>query len=261
MKNSDHPFLKTCLLGIIILISLSNTYSQEVVKIMSYNIHHGANAESMDRMDSIAFLIKASGADIIGLQEVDSVCFRSGKVDQAKFLAEQLGMHYAFVRHFEFEGGAYGQALLSKYPISQVENHRLPVASSASSTSVAFLTAQIELPNNYLTIGVAHLDYRSDSSRQKQAEIILNILENQGNPVFLLGDMNAEPSSKTIEILRTAFVDTQKDTILTFPAINPTKKIDFIFADRNHPFRVLAAEALPFPYSDHLPIVTTVSIW
>ena len=73
--------------------------------------------------------------------------------------------------------------------------------------------------------------------------------------------MNAEPSSKTIEILRTAFVDTQKDTILTFPAINPTKKIDFIFADRNHPFRVLAAEALPFPYSDHLPIVTTVSIW
>ena len=32
----------------------------------------------------MADVITASGADIVGLQEVDSVCFRSGQIDQAK---------------------------------------------------------------------------------------------------------------------------------------------------------------------------------
>ena len=112
------------------------------LKIMTYNIHRGQDADNNDRLMEMAAFIKESGADIVGLQEVDSVCYRSGQVDQAKILAEYSGMHYAFVRHFAFQGGAYGQALLSKYPITEVRNNRLPVATDIPEQTTAFLTAR-----------------------------------------------------------------------------------------------------------------------
>ena len=60
----------------------------QTLRVMSYNIHIGENAANEDQLKNIADFIKSSKADIVGLQEVDSVCKRSGKVDQMKFLAE-----------------------------------------------------------------------------------------------------------------------------------------------------------------------------
>ena len=78
------------------------------LRIMSYNIHHGTDRNERNTIDSMGYFIKKIKPDIVGLQEVDSVCQRSGKVDQMKRLAEITGMYYAFVRHFPYQGGAYG---------------------------------------------------------------------------------------------------------------------------------------------------------
>lgn len=232
---------------------------QESLSIMSYNIHRGQDADNQDQLKEIARFIKESGAEIVGLQEVDSVCYRSDQVDQAAVLGELTGMHYAFVRHFEFEGGAYGQALLSKYPISNVVNQRLPIVSDPPGETRAFLTADVELPSgNKWTVGVAHLDYRSADSRVRQAKMAADILMESEHPSILLGDMNAEPGSETISVLRESFRDTQPDDSFTFPDDHPIKKIDFIFIEKTYDFEVLEQKVFPVRYSDHLPVLSVI---
>ncbi|MCG7860088.1 hypothetical protein MD537_24115, partial [Flavihumibacter sediminis] len=89
---------------------------QPGITVMSYNIHHGADKEERNTLDSIGTFILSTKAQLVGLQEVDSVCTRSGQIDQMQRLAEITGMHFAFVRHFAYQGGAYGQGILSRYP-------------------------------------------------------------------------------------------------------------------------------------------------
>ena len=142
----------------LMLLLLNNITAQHRLNIMTYNIHHGNDDKEVNQLRAIADLILKSGADIVGLQEVDSVCIRSGRVDQAKALAELTGMHYAYVRHFAFEGGSYGLALLSKYSISKLTNHRLLIASTIPNETRALLTAEVKVsPKKKWLVGVAHL--------------------------------------------------------------------------------------------------------
>ncbi|MFW5700343.1 MAG: endonuclease/exonuclease/phosphatase family protein [Cyclobacteriaceae bacterium] len=232
---------------------------QQKLSIMSYNIHRGQDADNNDKLEAMAKLIKKSDADIVGLQEVDSVCFRSGQIDQAKKLAELTGMQFAFVRHFAFDGGAYGLALLSKHPISDVRNHRLPVTSDDQEKTVAFLTANVAVSSTqtYL-IGVAHLDYRDANSRFRQANIIIDYYNNNTSPGILIGDMNAEPGSREMSVLLNYFTDTQPDGFYTFPAVKPTKKIDYVFVDKFQEIKIIKKKVLTAPHSDHLPVLSTI---
>lgn len=247
-----------CSVAFLILAASGWVHAQNQLGILSYNIHHGQDVNNKDRLKEMAAVITASGADIVGLQEVDSVCYRSGQVDQAQKLAELTGMHYVYVRHFAFEGGSYGQALLSKYPISTVVNHRLPIASDIPGETRAFLVADVTVSStaNWL-IGVAHLDYRDADSRVNQAIQIKGIFKASQRPGILVGDMNANPDSKVIAVLREHFLDTQPDDFFTFPAIDPNKKIDYIFVD-SPSIKIIKAEVIPVEYSDHRPVYTVI---
>jgi endonuclease/exonuclease/phosphatase family metal-dependent hydrolase len=81
------------------MIGVLQQADSQTLKVMSYNIHVGQDASNSDQLKNMADLIRSSKADLIGLQEVDSVCNRSGNIDQIKFLAEQTGMFYAYARH------------------------------------------------------------------------------------------------------------------------------------------------------------------
>lgn len=97
----------------------------QTLKLISYNIHHGTNKGGRNTLEEIGEFLKLQKADLIGLQEVDSMCNRSGIVDQMKELAALTGMHYAFARHFAYDGGAYGLGILSRYPIPGERNDRI----------------------------------------------------------------------------------------------------------------------------------------
>src|SRR5690606_6574081 len=121
------------------------------LKVMSYNIHIGQNAANEDRLREIGHLIKKSGADLVGLQEVDSVCNRSGNVDQMKVLSEITGMYYGYVRHFAFDGGSYGLGVLSKYPIEVHNGQRISISSQAQPETRALLHATIRFKGKLVT--------------------------------------------------------------------------------------------------------------
>ncbi len=65
------------------------------LRVMSFNIHHGADGDDVLDLERTAAVIEASGAEVISLQEVDDAwSSRSDFEDQAARLAELLDMHY-----------------------------------------------------------------------------------------------------------------------------------------------------------------------
>jgi endonuclease/exonuclease/phosphatase family metal-dependent hydrolase len=195
------------------------------------------------------------------LTEVDSVCKRSGNTDQAKILAELTGMHYTYVRHFAFDGGSYGLALLSKFPITNTKNNRLPVLTTDNGNTRAFLTSDLTLPGNKKVIAaVAHLDYRSDSSRMDQSEIIVNMFKDEKVPVLLLGDLNAGPQSVSILTLKSLFVDTNRPDYFTYPVTEAINKIDYILVNKMHFKKTVDEPFYDVQFSDHLPILSMIKL-
>lgn len=249
------------IINLLISLSFQKIIAQENLKVMSYNIHRGQDSNNEDRLMDMARFIRECNVDIVGLQEVDSVCYRSGRVDQAKVLAEKTGMNYTFARHFAFQGGAYGQAILSKFPIIEVWNHRLPIKSDKPEASTAFLSATINVKNKRWLVGVVHLDYRDENSRESQAQLINSIYNNPKTPCILMGDLNDEPSSKTVSILLQNFNDTHPDDSYTFPVGLPVKKIDYILINHTENVKIKKSEVLDIDFSDHCPIVTTFKIY
>jgi endonuclease/exonuclease/phosphatase family metal-dependent hydrolase len=87
------------------------------VRVDSYNNKHGLGNDNVLDLDRTAAVLRAQRPDIVGLQEVDDRATRSGGVPQAERLGELLGMGHAFGKFMDYQGGAYGMAILTRYPI------------------------------------------------------------------------------------------------------------------------------------------------
>lgn len=233
--------------------------AQESLTIMTYNIHHGANKQEELTLDSMGLFIKESGADIIGLQEVDSVCNRSGKTDQMKRLAEITGMHYAFVRHFAFQGGAYGQGILSRYPIKNIENIRLSLLKPDSlRQSLALITGEIEVPNKGIVL-FANAHFSLDAlTRLQQAKEVLAYLKEKKLPAIFVGDLNATPDQEEIRLLQKKLLRVSGLNQPSFPTEAPVKTIDYIFINRQMKAKTEHTHVPIVPFSDHLPVISGI---
>lgn len=234
-----------------------------VLKVASFNIAAGKVSD----MTAIAKAIKAMNVDIVALQEVDKLTARSGKVDQLAELMKLTGMHGVFGRAIDYDGGEYGLAYLSKYPIKDQVIYPLP--SGQREQRIAFV-AKVEVPNFAAPVTVvnAHLDTKEDPAMRLDQVRELNdrTIEIRGIKL-LFGDMNDVPQSVTWQELNRYWNDIQpgdKDG-RSWPAENAEIKVDYIFtgnAQRWHLDNLTIPNAtgewagINWPsVSDHLPIV------
>lgn len=87
--------------------------------VMAWNIHHGEGEDRKLDLDRIAGVIKLSAADVVLLQEVDDRTQRTGRVAQADELGRLTGMKATFGKAMDFQGGGYGNAILTRWaPLS-----------------------------------------------------------------------------------------------------------------------------------------------
>jgi endonuclease/exonuclease/phosphatase family metal-dependent hydrolase len=251
------------LLSVFLFSALVTGLMGQELKVMSYNIHHGRNSSGQIDLNAIAEVIKSSGAEVVGLQEVDSVCRRSGNVDQMKVLGKLTGMHYAFKKHFNYGGGSYGLGILSKFPISQVYEQRITSFSDKEDEDKTLVLLSADIPvRSAKTIHFAtvHFDYRKDPAvRLAQSSEVAECLSNINYPVVLTGDLNAEPDKLEIRNLYKAFTDTDTSGAFTFPADQPVKKIDYILISTPDLKKVVGHQVIDEPVaSDHRPVSATV---
>jgi endonuclease/exonuclease/phosphatase family metal-dependent hydrolase len=234
------------------------------LKVLSYNVHHcnPASKPGLIDVDGIAKVIIDSKADIVGLQEIDVNNERSGKhLDQAKELARLTGMEFYFSKGIDYKGGAFGTAILSKYPISQMETLYLPEETGTERRTLSIIT--VEFPEGKkIRFGNTHLDYTSDDNALDQAKAITSYFENEALPVVLVGDFNVEANSKTMAHLDKTYNRTcAQGCPNTFPVVKPSKAIDFILYSSGLGIQTLFHEVIQEHYaSDHLPVLAKLRL-
>lgn len=234
------------------------------IKILSYNVHHCSPPSNPALIDvaGIARVIIDSKADLIGLQEIDVNNERSGvNLDQAAKLAELTGMNFYFSKGIDYKGGAYGTAILSRYPISEMETILLPQESGTEQRTLSVLTVSFE-SGHKLRFANTHLDFTSDSNALAQAKRITGYFEREKLPVILVGDFNVEESSQTMGHLDKTFNRTcEQGCPNTIPVVNPRKTIDFIMYSEGFGIQTIFHEVIQEHYaSDHLPVFAKIRL-
>ncbi|WP_316789297.1 endonuclease/exonuclease/phosphatase family protein [Pedobacter frigoris] len=238
----------------------------DVLKVMSYNVHHcnpPAKAGVID-IDAIAAVINSVKPDIVGLQEIDVKTGRSGKdINQAQELAKKTGMHFFFGKAIDHDGGEYGVALLSKYPVSETQVYHLTSLPEIKGEPRVLITAKLLLPSGRaIRFGNTHLDAERDpANRMAQIKEINAIAQKEVLPFVITGDFNAYPESEVIKEMDLAFTRTCQTCQPTIPADKPSRSIDFIGYATKHPLVVKGHEVIVAPEpSDHLPVAAVLEL-
>lgn len=236
--------------------------SPRSLRVVSYNILAGDRG-----LAGIEAMLKTADADVIALQEVDDETKRSGRVDQAAVLGKKLSMHHAFAAHFPYQGGHFGVALLSKYPIARAERR------AVNGSRQALLDATVRTPSGDVRVLVVHytvtFPFRDEketaatnAARLAEATATAALAKQSNGPVLVLGDMNDDSGSPTYvqfsPFLQDACDVKGNGLAKTWNAAFPITRIDYVWASRD--FSVTSCGTLPGTASDHLPVVADLRL-
>jgi endonuclease/exonuclease/phosphatase family metal-dependent hydrolase len=239
---------------------------ETTVTVMSFNIHHGQGTDGVVDLERIARVIRASGADIAGLQEVDRhFADRSSWADQAAELAGLLDWHLAYGANIDLDPPApgrprvqFGNAVLSRHPIGRWQNTLL--FRSPGEEQRGLLHVEVDPPGLPLHVYVTHLDAFSEADRVQQAQQVAELV-GENCPAVLLGDFNARPETPEIGRLRATLTDTWTAAagggpLATHPADAPAARIDYIFTSQRLRAAWTSFSTDDPAASDHLPVVS-----
>jgi iduronate 2-sulfatase len=237
------------------------------IVVLSYNIHHAEGVDGQLDLDRIADVIRAAKPDIVALQEVDQGVARSENVDQPRQLAQRLGMHFTFGGNIDLEGGKYGNALLSRFPIEKSTNHPLPNVGGGEQRGV--IEADLKLSGSVtLKFLATHLDHRREpAQRLASAEFINQLLEQSAHrPLCLAGDLNAVPESSVLVEFKKQWHLSDLQHQPTIPVNRPNRKIDYVLVSQTSPedaveIREVESRVLEEAVaSDHRPLLSVLEL-
>jgi endonuclease/exonuclease/phosphatase family metal-dependent hydrolase len=235
------------------------------LRVMTYNIHHcnppTKEASGEIDLEAIVAAIRKEAPDLVALQEVDVHTTRSGAFNQAEEIGRRLGMKAFFAKALDYQGGEYGVAILSRYPLTETAVVRLPQGDDPKSETRVLATGKVSLPQGKaIRFGSTHLDVRNAQTREAQVQHIVTVANRETSPFIIAGDFNAKPESPAIRVLDQHFTRTCQDCAPTIPVINPNRTIDFIAFTKGSSFKVLSQHVVPERYaSDHLPVVAELA--
>jgi len=236
--------------------------ASRTVRVMTYNIHVGIGMDKKLDLRRIADVINKEKPDLVGLQEVDRGVQRTQRIDEIAELSKLTRMDYAFAFNLPYQGGQYGVAILSRFPIRATE-HRL-YKNLREAERRGFIRAEVRIHGRLIHFVTTHLDYQYDDGRLFEAQQMLAGLSAIKGPLIVVGDFNDIPAGGTYQLMHSLFEDAwslkKSDDGFSYPADKPSKRIDYIFARRSDQIgtkRVWVVETLA---SDHIPVVAELEI-
>jgi endonuclease/exonuclease/phosphatase family metal-dependent hydrolase len=234
------------------------------VRVLSYNIHHGEGLDKRVDLERIARVVEDTRADLVALQEVDKGVQRSKGLDEPARMGELTGMQPVFEKNINYQGGEYGNAVLSRLPVLSHENHPLP--QSVANEQRGMLEVRVQAGGQPLIFVATHFSYYPEEvERLASVESFRKLADEKGDvPVIMAGDLNARPDSQTVKNLN-AFLSNAcppgAEGVFTFPADKPDIRIDYIFYTRNPRVRCVEYKVVPEEVaSDHRPILAVFEV-
>lgn len=238
------------------------------LRVSTFNIHHGVGLDGLLDLERIAVTVESTGADVVGLQEVDRhFGERSAFVDQATWLAERLGMYVVFGANIDNDPltpGAprrqYGTAILSGHRITETANTLLPRPEGGEQRGL--LEARVRVRGLPVRVFNTHLQHNSQTERLAQVAAVRDVLARTDESVVLLGDLNATPDSPEIDSLTDDLVDAWVTAGVgdgyTYDADTPHARIDYVMSSGDVVARTAAV--VPTDAADHLPVVVDLGL-
>lgn len=230
------------------------------IRILTYNIHKCRGLDRRVAPARIVEVLREIDADVIALQEVLSA-HGDAEEDQAQFIATELGFHFCLGENRRLNGGAYGNLLLSRFPLRAIQNHDI---TTQGREQRGCLRADIDLGETTLHIFNVHLGTGFFERRRQSRKLVSpEILQNQelhGTRV-VLGDFNEWTRGRTSDLLCRHFQSVDIQTHLgrsrTYPGIFPFLHLDHIYFDPALKMErlTLHRSRAALVASDHLPLI------
>lgn len=180
------------------------------------------------KLRNSAQVIAEIGADVIGLQEIES----ESALKDLKAQIKREGFYYPYHAFSRSKNTTVSVALLSRYPIQSVTNH--PISSSREFRDI--MEAKLDIDGKSLRVFVNHWKSKSgpESMRIQSAKVLAKRLAalDPSEPFVLIGDFNSD-----VEEHRT-FIRSRKH--------NDTDGITGI----NHILKTIDSDENPIRYGD-----------
>ena len=210
----------------LIIALLGATFSASVqakkvrtLRLTSYNIQHGEGLDKKIDHARQAKILRKAHADIVAIQEVDSVTKRNGGLYSLEEIGRKAKMVSTFAPAINFQGGKYGIGILSKKQPLSVRRISLPGREEPR----MLLVAEFE----HYVVACTHLSL-TDEDRMLSVPIILEEAKKWTKPFVIMGDLNDEPNTPFYKEMQKYFLFLNPAHDKTFPADEPNICIDHV---------------------------------
>jgi endonuclease/exonuclease/phosphatase family metal-dependent hydrolase len=248
---------------------------QAPLRVLTVNTHKGfAFFNRRFVLHELRHAIRSVDADVVFLQEVQGIHTGHSQRVAAwpvaphyEYLADQIWPQFAYGRNAVYPSGHHGNAVLSKYPIVEHENHD---ASFDAREGRGLLRCVLRIPTSGLAVHVVcvHLGLR-EAHRQRQLQLLCEIVRTEipaQAPLVVAGDFNdwrhrAQHVLKGCAGLHEVFVHAHGRPATTFPAAFPVLRLDRIYVRNARTHAPLVLPRRPWSrLSDHAPLAAEIRL-
>jgi len=270
MKKTASPIRTVWLAFPLIALTLTfgHCAANETIRVLCYNIHYGQGTDGIYDVERLAKVINQTRPDFVALQEVDVGVKRSGRVHQARRLSELTGMAVRFGPTQHYEGGLFGNAVLTRHAILDVHIQPLPYTESTPERTTyprgAIAVTVRTSDDGRLRFVSTHFQHNVPEDRVAEAHAINRLFagDKDSMPTILAGDMNARPEAEPVKTLLSKWTCAIEDVpVATSPATDPRSRIDYIFYRNPNRFRLLSTKVIDESLaSDHRPVFAELEL-
>ncbi len=233
-----------------------------VLRVATYNTHKGRGIDGRIRPSRVAEVLREFDADVIALQEVVSLTGGRREQNQAQYLADTVGFEFRIGETRKLRGAAYGNVVLSRLPVKQVEIYDL---TASRREPRGCIRCDVEVAHGKIVhvfnihLGTGYLERRKQAHMLMSRDVLL--APSLRHPRLLLGDFNEWTRGLVSRLMQAEFesVDIQLhlNRRRTYPGVLPFMHLDHMYFDRQLVLEEfsLHRSRKALVASDHLPLL------
>lgn len=233
-----------------------------LIRVATYNTHKCRGMDGRIRPVRVAHVLRELHADVIALQEVVSLSGGRREQDQAQYLAEAVGFEYRIGETRKLWGAAYGNVVLSRFPVKAVKMYDL---TASRREQRGCIRCDLEIaPGRIVHFFNVHLG-TGYLERRRQARLLLSrdllLASELKHPRLVIGDFNEWTQGLVSRMLGDEFESVDIKLHLkrrrTYPGVLPIMHLDHMYFDRQLALEsfVLHRSRMALIASDHLPLI------
>jgi len=219
---------------------------------------HSSAGSSQKNLQRISGFLRDLEPDLVGLIEVDHGSYRSGGLNQAELLANDLGHYHSYSVKYGQDSfwrripilRKQGNAFLTRDRIREETFHFFP-------SGMKRLVIEIEL--QHVIVYLVHLSLGA-RARHRQLNTLYHLVRHSRLPCLVAGDFNMLWGEKEIEIFlaATGLRNANRKRLPTYPSSNPRRHLDFVLYSKGIRIRNFTTPDVRF--SDHLPVLVDFDV-